>query len=115
MRQKRENESCCRKLINWSQREMEPLFCPSAPFPNHYQASSMRALVGAKLRHGCGEWLWGSWGSLLEGHRDSEGQPGLGLLRELAWSWGHLTPGNLRCMEGPRPPWHKEKGQVVHG
>lgn len=56
-----ERESCCRKLINWSQREMEPLFCPSAPFPNHYQASSMRALVEAKLRRGCGEWLWGSW------------------------------------------------------
>lgn len=65
-----ESSSCRRKLTNWSQREMEPLFRPSAHFPNHYQASSIGALAGAKLRHGRREWHWGSHGSLFGVHRD---------------------------------------------
>lgn len=51
-----ESESCLRKLTNWSQREMESLFCPSAHSPNHYPASRVRAWAGVKPRHGCGEW-----------------------------------------------------------
>lgn len=42
-------------------------------------------------------------------------RPGLGLPRELAWSWGDLTPHAVRWMGGPRPTRCKEEGQVLDG
>lgn len=90
-------------------------FCPSAHSPNHYQASSARASAGAKPRRGCGEWHWGSRGSLFEGHRDPRASLGSASSEHGGWSTElvrgeDLTLGNFgwtgeartRLMQGER-------------